>query len=364
MKTNHKTLCLIIHSLQGGGMERVMAELASYFSRKQDLQVHLILYGIKRDIFFELPASVIVHKPAFQFEEKRRLRSTLKTLFFLRKKITEINPDAVLSFGEYWNSFVLLSCIGLRYPVFVSDRCQPDKHLGRLHDFLRKRLYPKAAGIIVQTGTAEFIYQKITGGKNIKVIGNPVRAIHSNGFVRENIVLSIGRLIETKHHDELIKLFVRINEPGWKLIIVGDDALKQENRKRLTELIRVSGATDSVMLAGQQRDVESYYNKSKIFAFTSSSEGFPNVIGEAQSAGLPVIAFDCVAGPSEMISDNENGFLVPLFDYKEFEKKLTMLMSDETLRIKFGTNAKASIKRFDVNTIGLSFEKFILPNKK
>ena len=86
--------------------------------------------------------------------------------------------------------------------------------------------------------------------------------------------------------------------------------------------------------------------KSKIFAFTSSSEGFPNVIGEAMSAGLPVVAYDCIAGPSDMVIDGENGFLIPLFDQSSFKQRLSQLIKDESLRNKMGHCAKTSICRF------------------
>ena len=49
------------------------------------------------------------------------------------------------------------------------------------------------------------------------------------------------------------------------------------------------GVADRVIFAGKQSDVEKYYLKSKIFAFTSSSEGFPNAIGEAMSAGFQLL---------------------------------------------------------------------------
>ena len=88
----------------------------------------------------------------------------------------------------------------------------------------------------------------------------------------------------------------------------------------MRRIIADNNAEDKVFLEGKQADVETYYFKSKVFAFTSSSEGFPNVIGEAMSARLPVIAFDCIAGPSEMIKDNENGFLIPLFNFGQFRR--------------------------------------------
>jgi glycosyltransferase involved in cell wall biosynthesis len=354
-------IVFIIPSLHPGGMERVMSELAGYFSTKKDIELHLVLYGINRDVFYQIPENIHIHKPDFEFDGSSRLISSVKTCWFIRKKLTSLKPDAVLSFGEYWNSFVLLSLIGKRLPVYISDRCQPDKYLGKTQEFLRSWLYPKSAGIIAQTKVAEMIYQQKSLHNNIKVIGNPIRNIHSQiGIPKENIVLSVGRLIATKHHDELIRLFVKISQPAWKLVIVGDDALKQKNMVRLQRLIDDLAATDKVILAGKQSDVESYYRRSKIFAFTSSSEGFPNVIGEAQSAGLPVIAFDCVAGPADMISDSVNGYLVPLFDFEMFQQKLADLMLDENLQISMGAAAKASIAQYNVDSIGASFKNFIL----
>ena len=116
---------------------------------------------------------------------------------------------------------------------------------------------------------------------------------------------------------------------------------------------------DRVIMAGKRSDVEKYYLQSKIFAFTSSSEGFPNVIGEAMSTGLPVVAYDCVAGPSEMIIDSENGYLIPLFDDEKFSEKLQLLMNNESLRNKMGERAKASIQRFSKDKISPQFLDFI-----
>lgn len=356
-----KKICCVIPSLGAGGMERVMAELLEEFSKDASVKLHLILYGIKRDIFYPLPNNISIHKPTFEFNNTYRFWFTLRTIWYLRTRIKQIKPNCVLSFGELWNNLVLLATYGLKFPVFVSDRCQPDKSLGKLHDWLRIKLYPKASGVIAQTQQAKFIYQKSYKHPNIKVIGNPIREIKSDNIShKENIVISVGRLINTKHHDELIKLFAAINQPNWKLVIVGDDAIKQNNKVRLQQLIKDLNATDKIILTGKRNDVEQFYLKSKIFAFTSSSEGFPNVIGEAQSAGLAVVAFDCVAGPSEMVHEGENGFLIPLFDYKTFRNKLEFLMENEVLRREMGKNAAVSIKSFSKNTIANQYKSFIL----
>jgi glycosyltransferase involved in cell wall biosynthesis len=141
---------------------------------------------------------------------------------------------------------------------------------------------------------------------------------------------------------------------------VGGDALKQKNTEELNKLISSLNAHSTVVLAGNQKDVASYYKKSSIFAFTSSSEGFPNVIGEALSFGLPVVAFDCIAGPSDMIEEGINGNLIELFNYDEFSRKLNILMNDDDLRNEMMTFAPKSITKFDKNKIGQEYFDFII----
>jgi glycosyltransferase involved in cell wall biosynthesis len=352
---------MLIPSLQAGGMERVMSELAWHFSKKPDLELHLVLYGMKREIFFELPERIQIHRPAFRFNNQLRLFYTLKTVLFLRTTVKRIHPDRVLSFGELWNSFVLLGLLGLKYPVFISDRCSPARSYNGFHRFLRRCLYPKAAGIIAQTTKARDIYTEHFGHRNIGVIGNPIREVRVDGITdKENIVLMVGRLIKTKHQDELIKLFLKIKVPDWKLVLVGYDHLKQNNEERLRAIISKNGAEERVFLEGKQSEVDPYYARSRIFAFTSSSEGFPNAIGEAMSAGLPVVAFDCVAGPSEMVKDGHTGFLVPVLDFQQFRERLESLMIDEALRDSFGERGRKEIREFAIDRIGDKFLHFIL----
>ena len=355
-----KRLCLVIPSLQAGGMERVMSELAGYFSTKKNIEIYLILYGITREVFYHLPDEIIIYKPLFKFNNRWRLVNTLRTLFFLRSTIKGIKPNSILSFGEYWNSLVLLAFFGLPYPVYISDRCSPAKRYSTFHSFLRKWLYPRAKGIVSQTEKAKQFYQGQFRNDNLIVIGNPIHLLSNNDLPKKNIVLSVGRLIESKNHNKLIELFCQINNPGWKLIIVGGNALKQDNLSRLKDLITSLDAESKVVLTGYLNDLSIFYQESSIFALTSVSEGFPNVIGEAMSAGLPAVSFDCIAGPSEMITDGEDGYLIPVNDYILFQERLEKLMGDEPLRTKMGAKARKSIQKFSVENIGGKFNDFIL----
>lgn len=359
-KSEKRKICLVIPSLQAGGMERVMSELANYFSKKNSLDVNLVLYGKSREVFYPLSENISIHKPAFQFNDSQRFLSTIKTIIFIRKTIKKISPVSVLSFGEYWNSLVLLSLLGVKVPIYISDRCTPSKSFGFTHNYLRKLLYPLATGVIAQTSKAAELYLQQFRNDNILVIGNPIREINNhNHFDREKIIISVGRLISTKHFDRLIQIFQKIQNKDWKLIIIGGDALKQKNSSSLQKMIDEANLNDQIILTGTVKKVDDYLLKASIFAFTSSSEGFPNVIGEALSAGLPVIAYDCIAGPSEMIVDQKNGFLIPLFDDLTFERKLRFLMENENERNLMGAYARESIIRFSIKNIGEHFRRFI-----
>lgn len=358
-------ICCVIPSLQPGGMERVMSVLANGFTFYSNSEVHLILYGSKRSVFYHIEPSIHVHTPVFEFNKQRRTWNTWKTICFLRKTIREINPSTVLSFGSMWNSLVLLSCVGIKNPVFISDRGTPLRYTTGIHAKLKNILYPTAAGIIVQTKYAENVYRKRFRQKNYCVIGNPIReTIIPEQNQRENIIVSVGRLIGTKNFDRLIKIFEEIGNKDWKLVIIGGDADGQHRLEELQTQRDNSPMKDNIVLAGTQKNVESYLLKAKIFAFTSSEEGFPNAIGEAMSAGLPVVSYDCITGPSEMIEDGKNGYLTEVFDDATFKNRLETLMNDEELRAEMGRNAKESIKQFSEEKIIEKFYQFITEKSK
>ena len=81
------------------------------------------------------------------------------------------------------------------------------------------------------------------------------------------------------------------------------------------------------------------------------------------SASLPVVAYDCVAGPSDLINNGENGFLIPMDDEKLFVAKLQYLIDNHSVREEFGKNAKKNIAQFELNYICKQFEDFIIFNQ-
>ena len=171
-------------------------------------------------------------------------------------------------------------------------------------------------------------------------------------YPREKTVLAVGRLHEVKRFELLIRLFAALHRqfPDWKLRIVGEG----EERGRLEAAIKELHAENYVNLTGKKdaAGVEEEMLRASVFAMTSRSEGFPFVLLEAQSCGLPVVAFDVRVGPGFVVQDGVNGYLAADMVYEDFCEKLASLIKDEELRRKMSDAAIAHAAEFSREKVG------------
>ncbi len=348
-----KSLCLIVPSLVGGGMERIISLLANYTVDK-GMKVHLLLM-YRDDIFYRLDPRITVIQPSIT--KKSNFAYAFYLFPYLRYHIHKINPDAVLSFGERYNSYVLLAALGLKVPIFVSDRSSPNKKLGAINYWLSKILYKKAAGIIAQTTQAAVSMRKRLKGKysNIRVIPNPLRPQEKLGGDKKNQIVALGRLVREKRYDRLIKIMAKLENKSWKLVIVGGGDLKTQIETQIDEL----NLNDRVILVGQQKEVDPFLEESKIYVLTSDTEGYPNALCEAMSFGLASVSFDCIAGPSDIIDNGVNGILVEDGDIDCFAKELDILINNEQKRIDLGCQAEKIQERLSGDKIFTKYLQFI-----
>ncbi len=351
---------LVIPTLKQGGAERVMSELANSFANSDNLQVHLVLLAKAND-FYTLHENIIVHRLQFcGYNTIAKLISEFRTLIKLRKLIKKEKPVAILSFMEKYNILSIVAAMGLNIPVIVSDRSNPLKKIPKTISFLRKHTYRYAAGIIAQTKMAERIISKRTKNKNVTVIHNPARRITNNTFFsKEKIILNVGRLVPEKGQQYLIDMMMLCDNPDWQLVIAGDGPLKTE----LLKMINKKGLANRITLLGGVANVDEWLHKSSIFVFSSISEGFPNALVEAMAAGLPVVSFDCNAGPRDLINNGLNGFLVPEGDVERLANTVKMLMKDESLRTDIGGEAKKISAKLNVELIARQYLNFMHKSK-
>lgn len=119
----------------------------------------------------------------------------------------------------------------------------------------------------------------------------------------------------------------------------------------MKNLISEFNLEDCVKLKGISNNIIEEYCNCAGLIMTSRYEGFPLALIEAQSCGLPLIAFDCPHGPSEIINEGKNGFLIPMGDYKQLIEKICRLANDLDLRKAFSANAFIYSKRYCVDNI-------------
>ena len=353
MKVN--IIALLIPTLTSGGAERVMSVLANKLSEDENIEVHLILY-LRDERFYTISDKVIIHSPDFDYRNFSKMKSTFKTFGYLRQILRKIKPYALLSFGGKYNSLVLLSSSGLGINSYISDRSRPGISYGKGQNFINPIVYRFSKGIIAQTFKAKEVAFQKTKHSNIVVIPNPIPNLNNNEVAKEKIILNIGRFIATKQQLRLIETFAQIENKDWKLIFLGDG----EYFEQCKELVAQLNMQEQILLLGVEKDINKYLSKSMIFAFTSISEGFPNSLAEAMSAGCACISFDCVAGPSDIIDHEKNGFLVPVNDWETYSMQLSELMQNEDVRSGFGVEARKKAKLFSEDSIVNEFKTTLL----
>jgi len=177
-----------------------------------------------------------------------------------------------------------------------------------------------------------------------KVIAIPNPAAFSSQTLdfskKKRELLFVGRMENAaKRVDLLLKIWAKLESkfPDWSLRLVGDGNDLPANKKLAENL-----GLRRVFFEGFQNP-EKYYREASIFCMTSAYEGFPMVLVESAAFGCVPVAFDSFAAVRDIISDGENGVLVPAFDLDAYAEKLAQLMSDDALRERLAQTALSKI---------------------
>jgi glycosyltransferase involved in cell wall biosynthesis len=173
-----------------------------------------------------------------------------------------------------------------------------------------------------------------------------------------NIVLCVGRFYDSiKRLDRVLKVFklVHNQKPDAKLVLVGGYNLNLKipasSSETINELLeRLDFPQDAVVFVGEKDQVTDYYQKASVLVMTSDNEGFPLVLTEAGSNGVPSVIFN-IPGLEDIITDGANGFVVEQDDLKGMAEKVVKLLSDDELRLSIGQNAREMSMRFDRKVI-------------
>ena len=273
------SILLVTGSLQGGGSERVLSEMANYWAKKGWAVAFATWSGSEIDDFYELDRRVnrvrldIVSSGS---SLAAKLRSNFLRVSALRKLLLDLQPGAVLSFISTSNVLTILAAAGLEVKVVVSERTVPsaDRTISSAWRFLRRISYAWSDEIVTQSKDAATWIRRYCYKKPI-IIPNPLRSLPQLKCDRQPLIVAVGRLANEKGFDLLLRAFARIASDfsDWNVAIVGEGS-ERENLLRLSDELAL---TTRVQFGGQVRNVESWMARAGLVVQPSRFEGFPNV---------------------------------------------------------------------------------------
>jgi glycosyltransferase involved in cell wall biosynthesis len=372
-----RRITITIPSLSLGGAEGVAAMMANHWAAEGDQVTLLTLDSAETDTFQLAPE---VHRIALGLMRDsgnllQALVNNRQRVQKLRAEIARSRPDVVISLTDRMNVLTLLAAGKATYPVIVSERSDPRYHLmGRVWSYLRKKTYPRAAAVVVQTqGVADFCRPWFPSTR-IEVIPNAVPAPRSSGIpvVTEEIVkarpashvvLGMGRLSHEKGFDMLIDAFSNLADdfPDWKLRILGEGPL----RETLQATIDQRGLQAQIELPGWVADPELALDQGDLFVLPSRYEGFPNALLQAMSRGLPCIGFDCQGSLADLSMRELKALLLPTKNQRELtsihalEDLMRSLMADEKSLKELALLSLQASEKFSIPRYFASWDQLI-----
>ena len=349
------------YSMQSGGAERTIALLSNYASCHGD--VVSIVTMDDQPSFYLLNPSInhmrlnICRNSINLF---KAIEGNLRSIRKIKDAYLVFQPDVVVCFGP--NSILLsfLARGGMKYKIIGSERANPFDSRSNFWSKNKRIISTLCDGFLFQTEGARAYYPLSIQNKSI-VLPNSIAAadfevLDSPWEERKNIC-AVGRMDEDKCFDDLITSFAKVHEkhPDLSLDLYGDGPLRHELKAMSANL----GLEHFISFHGGCNRILEEYSKHKIFVMASRREGMPNVLMEALASGCACVSTDCDFGPSELIRDGDNGFLVPVHDTDAMAKKICLLLDDDTICQRFSKRAQLIRKTNDIEIIGGLFRNYL-----
>jgi glycosyltransferase involved in cell wall biosynthesis len=361
------------------GITRTVFTLAGYLAARHDVEIVSVLPGGRRP-FYAVPAGVRVTAldPAGKASRRRRVLRKL-----LRRFTGRLIHPADVSWGStsLWTDLLLvrklrrvragvviatrpsLNIIGslLRRPGVVAigqEQIFFEHRPPELQAAIRRHCGDLDAMVVLTETDRRSYREALPPQTRIERIPNAVPAL--GGAQRDlsgKVVLGAGRLTRQKGFDRLIVAFDEVarREPQWTLRICGEGPGRPKLQKRIDN----RGLSERAQLVGAVKDLGNEMEQASIFVLSSRFEGFPLVLIEAMSKGMPVVAFDCYTGPSDIVEDGRVGFLIPNGDVPALAEAILELIGDEPKRRRFGAAAAELAMSYEISTIGPRWDRLL-----
>lgn len=376
MKKLYNKIYILLFDIYGvGGTVRTTVNTANFLAKNGfDVEIVSVL-RYQKEMFFPLEPNIKISVINSRLKSAVKDRNWLLR-FLDRKRSFLIHPDdeAFHLFSSVTDIKLLKWIRSIRNSILITTRpsfnilaakyAHPSNILiGQEHlnfsiypENMKKAIlkyYPSLDYLLTLTDKDTEQYKTLFCDKKVQIrkITNslpPLKKLKST--LNEKVIISAGRLVPQKGYDLLIKAFAMIKDkhPDWIVKIYG----KGRDKSKLEDLIHETNTYNNIFILPPIPNIEDEFANASIYALSSRYEGFGMVLVEAMSVGLPIVSFNCPEGPAEIITDNEDGFLVEEENIEEFAKKLDILMKNKEIREKMGNNALRNVKRFSIENIG------------
>lgn len=318
-----KVIVQIIDELSGGGAQRSTLKIAKGFSQRGH-KVHLIsIYDVKPDYPMEFNKKYY----SLGYTKKKLFKNFIYayTLKALLSKIKEEEGSIDLILGNLGLSHKLMSMIGLDEAYYTIRNTLSTSKLDVRRGISRyikakkiRNFYNTKKLISVSEGVREDLMQEfgINPVENL-VIYNPfdfdeIRSLaleDKNEYKDENYMIHVGRFVDAKRHDVLLKAYAK-SGVNLKLLLLGQGG----NEPKIRDLVKELNLEDSVIFAGFKSNPYPYIKDAKMMVLSSDFEGLPTVLIESLVLDTPVVSTDCKSGASEILTHKLSSFLSPVGD--------------------------------------------------
>jgi len=359
---SHKIL-LVGDCLAGGGAEKVHAQLSIYF-QKNGIEISncifsdWVTYGYSGSL---LNLGEINPNGFFMIRRMKRFLA-------FRKFVKRNHFDHIIDFRMRTNSLL---------EVLISKFVYGQNAIYTVHSGILGFYFPKSTVLsrfiynqkkIIAVSKAikqEIINRKFAG--NVDFIHNPAdlksAAQKSVAFEvnQSKYIIAAGRMNDdVKQFDKLIVAYSNSDLPqkNIRLLLLGDG----KNQELYKEIARNLGIDKSVIFKNFVENPFPYFRNALFLVLSSKNEGFGNVIVEALSTGTPAVAFDCFAGPNEIILNEHNGLLVENQNFDKLTEAMNRMVNDAKLHEICKQNAIQTVQKFDIEIIGKQWLEYLKIN--
>lgn len=331
---------------RSGGTERMTAWLANRLCKAHSVRI-LSLRQEKEQVFFPLEPDVDYRVlPAFPGK-----LGMLKQIRWIHRYIKENKIDWVINVDTGIGFYGILGAKGTHTKAITWEHGNFYNNWGsKMFPHFRRFAARHSHAMVVLTNRDKENYQtNISRCVPVHVIPNPVKMNNITFDPASRTILSVGHLLENKGYHRAVEIAAGIlpKHPDWQWIICGEGP----ERPRLEAMIRQANLENRMKLPGLVTDMASVYASAAMLVMTSSMEGLPMVLLEGKSHGLPLVSFDIMTGPSDIIDDGYNGWLVSPFDTAAMAQKIEELMDNHSLRLQMSQNAPLGMEKFAEDTI-------------